>query len=148
MNLSICTPWKPVKLYEVKTMNEGDEKRIENRLRYHWPIWFAEDFNETLSQGQLVDISSSGAAFTYQDEGNCPYLGQEVTARFSVPRFNAEDSFDMASYTRAVRVCRVDQINSFIRRIAVQFIEPLPFRPGEQSDSEADTRKRLKSVTI
>ena len=129
-------------------MNESDEKRIENRLKYHWPIWFAEDFNETLSQGQLVDISSNGAAFTYQDDGDCPYLGQEVTTRFSVPRFNTEDSFDMASYTRAARICRVDQINSFIRRIAIQFVEPLPFKPGEQSDSEDDTRKRLKAVTI
>lgn len=129
-------------------MNEDNEKRLENRLRYHWPVWFAEDFNEALSQGQMVDISSGGAAFTYQDKGDCPYLGQHVTARFSVPRFNAEDSFDMASYTRTARICRVDQVNSFMRRIAVQFVEPLPFRPGEQSDSEADTRERLKAVTI
>ena len=129
-------------------MSESNERRLEHRLRYHWPVWFAEDFNEALLQGQMIDISSTGAAFTCQDDGNYPYLGQEVTARFSVPRFNAEDSFDMASYTRAVRICRVDQVNSFLRRIAVQFVEPLPFKPGEQAGSEADARKRLKAITI
>jgi hypothetical protein len=32
--------------------------------------------------------------------------------------------------------------------VAVQFAEPLPFKPGEQADSEADAQQRLKFVTI
>ena len=45
-------------------MEKNNERRMEQRLRYHWPIWFAEDFDEELSQGQMVNISSRAAAFT------------------------------------------------------------------------------------
>ena len=109
------------------------ERRTEKRLRYHWPIWFAEDFRDGLSQGQMLDISSSGAAFTCYADNSCPYAGQEITARFSVPRFGPDDSFDMANFTRSARIYQVDDVNDFSRRVAIQFAEPLPFKPGEQS---------------
>ena len=119
-------------------MDKPNERRTEQRLRYFWPIWFAEDTNETLAQGQMVDVSSRGAAFTcYADDG-CPYLGQHITARFSVPRYGLDDSFDMANFTRSAHVCRIDNVNSFLRRIAVQFAEPLPFKPGEQNTAESN----------
>ena len=124
------------------------ERRKEQRLRYHWPVWFAEDFNEVLSQGQMVDASSKGVAFTCQNDENCPYPGQQVTTRFSVPRFGLEDSFDMASFTCMGKVCRVDNIGRFIRRVAIQFAQPLPFKPGEQADTESETRQRLMAVAI
>ncbi|MFA5422227.1 MAG: PilZ domain-containing protein [Phycisphaerae bacterium] len=129
-------------------MEEHSERRTERRLRYHWPVWFAEDFDQMLSQGQMVDVSSGGAAFTCHGDQHCPYPGQDVTARFSVPQFDTDNSFGLASFTRRGRVCRVDQLNGYTRRIAMQFSEPLPFKPGEQSDSEIDTRERLKAVTI
>jgi len=129
-------------------MEEIIERRREHRLRYQWPIWFAEDFNEVLSQGQMVDISSGGAAFTCSADESCPYPGQRVTARFSVPRFALDSSFDMASFTRHGRVCRVEEINGFVRRVAIQFAEPLPFKPGEQVGADADTEEKLKAVTI
>jgi hypothetical protein len=124
------------------------ERRREQRLRYHWPVWFAEDFKETLTQGQMVDISSGGAAFTCHADENCPYTGQQITARFSVPRFGSEDSFDMTSFVRVGHICRVENVNSFIRRVAVQFAEPLSFKPGEQAESETDTEQRLRAITI
>lgn len=129
-------------------MDENTERRTEQRLRYHWPIWFAEDFNDMLSQGQMVDISSGGAAFTCHADDSCPYPGQHITARFSVPRLGPDDSFDMANFTRGGHICRVDEVSRFLRRVAVQFAEPLPFKPGEQADSEADAQQRLKFVTI
>ena len=122
-------------------MGETTERRTEQRLRYYWPIWFAEDFNDVLSQGQMVDISSRGAAFTCYDDGSCPYLGQHITTRFSVPRYGPEDSFDMADFTRSGHISRVDEVNSFIRRVVVQFAEPLPFKPGEQADSEVQSEE-------
>ena len=129
-------------------MEESTDRRKEQRLRYHWPVWFAEDFDEILSQGQMIDISSEGASFTcYADEAHL-YPGQNLTARFSVPRFDADDSFGMASFTRSGCVCRIDQVNDFVRRVAMQFAEPLPFKPGEQTDSEQETQKKLKMVTI
>lgn len=129
-------------------MQEYAERRRERRLRYHWPVWFAEDFDEMLSQGQMVDVSSEGAAFTCYADSNCPYAGQHVTARFSIPKFESDDSFGMASFTRGGSVCRIDHVSDYIKRVAIQFAEPLPFRPGEQADTELDTRERLKAVTI
>ncbi len=129
-------------------MEINTERRREQRLRYHWPVWFAEDFSEILLQGQMVDISSRGAAFTcYCDEEGL-YPGQQITARFSIPRFGEGDSFDMANFTRKANVCRVESVNRFLRRVAVQFAEPLPFRPGEQVGSKSDEQQRLKGITI
>ena len=129
-------------------MEHTAERRREQRLRYHWPIWFAEDFDEILTQGQMVDVSSSGAAFTCPADESCPHPGQQVTARFSVPRFGPGDCFDMANFTRSGHICRVDEVNKFLRRVAVQFAEPLPFKPGEQADSESDAQQQLKALTI
>ncbi|MBN1805840.1 MAG: PilZ domain-containing protein [Sedimentisphaerales bacterium] len=117
-------------------MDKTDERRTEQRLRYYWPIWYAENFDDRLSQGQMVDISSKGAAFTCYANDECPYPGQHLTARFSVPQYGSDDSFDMASFTRSAHVCRVQDVNSFLRRIAVQFTEPLPFKPGEQDTAD------------
>ena len=122
-------------------MAEINERRAEKRLRYCWPVWFAENFNETLSQGQMVDVSSGGAAFTCHANEHHPYLGQHITARFSVPRFGSGESFDMASFTRPGRICRVDNINGSLRRVAVQFAEPLPFKPGELADSVPEAQQ-------
>ncbi|MHC4388446.1 MAG: hypothetical protein ACYSX1_07540 [Planctomycetota bacterium] len=101
-----------------------------------------------LSQGQMVDISSNGAAFTCYADDSCPYPGQHITARFSVPHLGPDDSFDMESYIRAGNICRVEEVSRFVRRVAIQFAEPLPFKPGEQARNEADTRERLKFTTI
>lgn len=124
-------------------MDENNERRTEQRLHYHWPIWFAEDFSGELAQGQMSDISSKAAAFTCYDDGTCPYLGQHLTARFSVPRYGPDDSFDMADFTRSGHVSRVDTVNSFVRRVALQFADPLPFKPGEPVDNESDMQVAL-----
>lgn len=117
-------------------MKAESERRRERRLRYNWPIWFSENFSSLLTQGQMVDLSSSGAAFTcYSDR--CPDAGEKITARFSVPRYGENESFDMENFIRDGRICRIDEITPFVRRVAVQFGEPLPFRPGENADDEA-----------
>ena len=120
-------------------MRDGNERRTEERLHYQWPIWFAEDFTGELSQGQMVDLSSRAAAFTCYADGSSLCPGQQITARFSVPRYGPDDSFDMANFTREGHICRVDDINSFVRRVALQFAEPLPFKPGEQTDDQSNT---------
>ncbi len=128
-------------------MVDGINRRREDRLRYHWPVWFAEDFNETLMQGQMVDVSSGGAAFTCHADENCPYPGQQITARFSVPCFGPDDSFDMASFTRIGNVCRINRVNDLMRRVAIQFAEPLPFKPGEQEE-ELEAEPTLDTSAI
>ncbi|HLB74357.1 MAG TPA: PilZ domain-containing protein [Sedimentisphaerales bacterium] len=119
-------------------MNEHAERRTEKRLRYYWPIWFAENFDDALAQGQMVDLSSRGAAFTCYADQTCPDLGRHITARFSVPRYGPDGSFDMADFTRSAHICRIQNVNPFLRRVAVQFAEALPFKPGEQQTEHAD----------
>ncbi|MFZ0033680.1 MAG: hypothetical protein WAK60_01655 [Sedimentisphaerales bacterium] len=129
-------------------MDTNNERRREQRFRYHWPIWFAEDFNEALSQGQMVDVSSTAAAFTcYRNECH-PYVGQRLTARFSVPRFQPGEAFDMENFTRSGRIYRVEDINQFSRRVVMQFASPLSFKPGEQADSESAAEQRLAAVAV
>jgi len=113
-------------------MNAIEERRKERRLSYDWSVWLVEDFDRALSQGQMIDVSSRGACFSCCADEHCPSAGQQVTARFSVPRFGAEDSYYMANFTRVGRICRVEDINRYLRRVAIEFCEPLTFRPGEQ----------------
>jgi hypothetical protein len=106
---------------------------MEERLSYQWPIWFAEDFQGELSQGQMADVSSRAAAFTCYADERCPRPGQHLTARFSVPQYGPDDSFDVVDFVRSGQVYRVDGVNNALRRVTMQFTEPLPFRPGEQN---------------
>jgi len=108
------------------------ERRKEQRLQYHWPIWFSQDSEDNFSQGQMVDISSKAASFTCEDDGSCPDTGQEITAQFSVPHYADDESFDMPNFTRTGQVFRVENINHYHRKIAIEFAAPLPFKPGEQ----------------
>lgn len=111
-------------------MNDACEKRREQRLNYNWPIWFAENYNSMLSQGQMIDISSGGAAFTcYADK--CPHDGEEITARFSVPSHGPNSDFDLENFIRKGYVCRIEEISNYVRKVAIQFAEPLPFKPVE-----------------
>ncbi len=111
-------------------MVSNTERRVEPRLRYNWPVWFAEDFADELTQGQMIDVSSGGAAFScYADRA--PYAGDSITARFSVPKYTGRHNFDMANFVRHGKICRVEEISPFIRRVAVQFAEPLPFQPAD-----------------
>ena len=112
-------------------MLENSDRRTEKRLRYQWPVWFAENQNCDLSQGQMVDISSKAAAFNYYSDCGCRYVGQPIISRFSVPRYGQDESFDLANFTRTGQISRIDKINPFMNRIVVKFSEPLPFKPGE-----------------
>jgi hypothetical protein len=129
-------------------MNTAAERRKEQRLSYQWPVWFAENFGEALAQGQMADVSSTGAAFTCYSHERCPPAGEELSAKFSVPRFDYDRSFEMESFTRTGRVCRVDKVDKFLNRVAIQFTAPLPFKPGQQAASQIDANQKLKAVTI
>ncbi len=129
-------------------MNVFKEQRSERRLRYDWPIRFAKGFEQALSQGNMVDICSGGGAFTCRAGRHCPNIGQQITALFSVPRFSRRGSYDMANYARVGRICRVENVDKSVRRIAIQFVEPLFFKPGEQGISEADVERRLQAVAV
>lgn len=113
-------------------MVKRNERRTEKRLCYSLPVWFAEYPKETLAQGQMVDISSSGASFISYTHESCPCLGQHLTTRFKVPNYHPDHSYDLENFTRSAHVCRIDRVYTYWRRVAVQFTEPLPFKPGEK----------------
>ena len=123
-------------------MCETTKLRGEQRLHYHWPVWFAEDFEQMLSQGQMADLGSSSAAFTCSADKHL-YPGQSITARFSVPVYGENESFDVECYVRTGTICRVDQINPCILRITMQFAEALPFKPGKQRESKSVSEEIL-----
>jgi len=124
-------------------MVNAKQKRTEERLQYHWFIQFANNIKEPLSQGRLVDLSSGGASFICYANNKCPAVGKLVTTYFSVPRFDSKKPFDTSNFNRIGRVCRVDDENEFLRRVAVQFAKPLPFKPGEQPISKYDRIYKL-----
>ena len=136
-------------------MTENIDRRTEKRLRYSWPVWYAEDYDEILAQGQMVDYSRSAAAFTcYAD--NCPAPGDHITTRFSVPHHDKDELFDLESFIRDGSICRVDEISPYIRRVALQFVEPLPFKPGDiedialegmNEDNVSESGEKLKSIS-
>jgi hypothetical protein len=117
-------------------MDNPKEQRRENRLSHQWPVWFSEDFTKNVFQGLMVDVSSGGLAFTCNFDESCPQPGQQLMTRFSVPRFGDENPSAMTSFRRTGRVLRVDIINNHVRRIAIQFDEPLSLKPGEQEAIE------------
>lgn len=115
------------------------ERRKEERLKTTGSIWFTPNGDEITLQGQLVDVSSRGMAFTCYDVKGCPGPGRQITARFAVPWFTPQGVVQSRKFTRIAKICRVDGGSSRLKRIAVQFTEPLPFKPAEQDQlSDAD----------
>lgn len=125
-------------------MDEIQNQRREARLQYRWPVWFAEDFKQTLSEGLMVDVSSGGMAFICNAGENCPQVGQKLATRFSIPRSEEDDSSDMTSFTRTGLVLRVDIVNTFLRQVAIQFDEQLSLKPYEQASIDMMHSNNLK----
>jgi hypothetical protein len=131
-------------VYGAIMMDENKNRRREDRLQYKWPVWFAENFEQTLSEGLMVDVSSGGLAFVCNADEDCPQVGQRLTARFSIPRSEQDDPSDMTSFTRIGRVLRVDIVNTMLRQVAIQFEEPLSLKPCEQACIDMMHSKSLK----
>jgi hypothetical protein len=110
-----------------------NERRREQRLYYRRPMWYFESFNKTLYKGQMLDVSSGGMGFSCSViEENTLMTKQQITARLDVPHLNTNGSYEMVRFDRVGRICRIEKVNSPIHRIALQFAQPLPFKPAEQ----------------
>ena len=118
-------------------MDDNKERRREERLGYQWPVWFSEDFAQTMSQGLMVDVASGGIAFRCASDDTCPFKDQHLTVRFSIPRFQGDDPTATVSITRTGQVCRVETLKGGISQIAIQFDQPLGLRPAEASTLNA-----------
>ena len=93
----------------------------------------------------MVDVSSKGMSLLYHADKNCPQPDQFITTNFGIPYFDSDDSFDTVFFNRIGRVCRIDNLSSKVNRIAIQFAEPLFFKPGEQDISDSDAKQRLEA---
>jgi len=129
----------------VPRMEKAREQRAEKRLRYRWHARFASNPNQKPLSGQMVDVSSKGMALLYHNDENCPGPNQSITTNFGVPFFDSADSFDTVFFNRIGRVCRIDNLTSKVNRIAIQFAEPLFFKPGEQGIIDSDAKQRLEA---
>ena len=125
-----------------------EERRSEKRVTYHKPIWFAESCSHTFIEGWMCDISSGGVAFECKADEKYPESGEQIVTRFSIARYNDDNSFDTVSFTRAGSVCRVDKNDISLRRIAVQFAKPLPFKPAEQMEKKSAGRQLVSALNV
>lgn len=126
-------------------MNDNSERRREERLDYRWPVWFGKDFTQTMSQGQMANISGGGIAFDYSSEGTCLRIGECLTVRFSIPRFQGDDPTTTVNVTRTGQVRRIEETESKSRRAALQFDTPLPLAANEASTLASLCRGDLES---
>ena len=108
-------------------MNKTENRRRAPRLRYRVTVHYSEhtEGETTTSEGQMLDISSGGLAFRCNAVENCPYEGQQLNIRFSIPNSKVHDA-SMMDFDRAGRVLRVQEVNPTLRNVAVRFDEPLP----------------------
>ncbi|OHB82068.1 MAG: hypothetical protein A2Z38_01955 [Planctomycetes bacterium RBG_19FT_COMBO_48_8] len=131
--------------FTVPAMEKTREQRAEKRLRYRWHARFALSPKQKPLSGQIVDVSSKGMALLYHNDENCPGPDQLINTNFGVPYFDSGDSFDTVFFNRIGRVCRIDNLTSKVNRIAIQFAEPLFFKPGEQDINDSDAKQRLEA---
>ena len=124
------------------------ERRREKRLQYQQSIWFGEDFNKRLYQGQMVDISSGGMAFNCDAAEKFACTGHRITTHFNVPHFDTNHSTDVLSFDRVGHICRITKQTENLHSLAIQFAEPLPFKPAEQDDDWTDNAKKQEPVAI
>ncbi len=110
-----------------------NERRAEQRLYYRRPMWYFQSLSKTRHKGQMVDISSNGMGFTCSMSEHTPLAArQKITTRLDVPLFSKDGSYDMVRFDRTGQIRRVEKLNNSIHRIALEFTQPLPFKPAEQ----------------
>jgi hypothetical protein len=128
----VCSGLENCVLRAEENRKKFEERRREKRVNLHRPVWFAETYGDTFAEGRMCDISSGGMGFECGKDRTCPEPGSEIVTRFSIPRYNDDKSYDNVSFSRAASVCRIDDSDMSLRRVAVQFAKPLPFKPAEQ----------------
>ena len=97
-------------------------------------MWYFQSLNKARHKGQIVDVSSNGMGFTCSmAEKDSLKADQKITTRLDVPLFRKDGNYDMIRFDRTGLIKRVDKLNSSIRRIALEFTQPLPFKPAEQA---------------
>ncbi len=114
-------------------MDSNAQDRQERRLAYRWPIWFSEDVTQAVFSGLMEDVSSGGLAFTCQADQGPLQEGQQLTVRFSLPRFDDQDPQATVGVTRTGRVRWLTSAEAGTCRVGLQFDTPLSLKPAEEA---------------
>ncbi|MBM4025375.1 MAG: PilZ domain-containing protein [Planctomycetes bacterium] len=114
-------------------MGNTIENRHEPRLAYRWPVWFGEDVTRAVFPGLMEDVSSGGLAFTCQADQGHLRQGQQLTVRFSLPRFDGRDTQATVGITRTGHICWAAPAGPGAWRIGLQFDVPLSLKPAEEA---------------
>jgi hypothetical protein len=132
----------------IAPLTNYDERRKEPRLYYRRPLWFTHNYNnKELAQGVMCDVSSGGLSFTCCCENEKPVPGGQIVTRFEVPRCS-DGLTSQLKFDRASRICGVSQVDNHLHRIAVQFANPLLFKPAQQTAGEYNTQVNLQNSAV
>ncbi len=112
---------------------QNTNNRYEQRLTYRWPVWFGQDITQTVHPGLMVNVSSTGMAFTtHRADRSLLQAGQQITVRFSLPRFDERDPTATVGVTRTGRIRWVTAVGGG-HKIGFEFDNPLSLKPAEQA---------------
>ena len=111
---------------------EDTKNRDEQRLQYRWPVWFGEDSTQMVHPGLMVNVSSTGMAFTCKAGHNLLEPGRQLTVRFSLPRFDEQDPSATVGVTRTGQVRWTTAVGGGYK-VGFQFDTPLSLKPAEQA---------------
>jgi len=115
-------------------MDSSTEQQYEQRLPYRWPIWFGEDTTQAVYPALMEDVSSGGIAFAYNASDCRLHEGQQLMVRFSIPRFDQQDSgAAVVGVTRTGRVRWTALGAGGTCRAGLQFDTPLSLKPAEEA---------------
>jgi hypothetical protein len=140
---------KTKKMSDKKQLKQTNlsERRREQRLYYRRPMWYFQSLNKARHKGQMVDISSNGMGFTCSmSDKNLLTNTQKITTRLDVPLFGKDGSYDLVRFDRTGQIRRVEKVNNSIHRIALEFTQPLPFKPSEQGLPSSIVEKTLAAL--
>ncbi len=123
------------------------ERRREQRLYYRRPMWYFHTLNKIRHKGRMVDISSNGMGFTCSITAQNPLAArQTISTRLDVPLFGKDGNYDMVRFDRDGQICRVEKVNNSTHRVALQFSQPLPFKPAEQGLPNSVIEQKLAAL--
>ena len=141
---------KPKETSNKKQINKQttfNERRREQRLYYRRPMWYFQNLNKARHKGRMVDISSNGMGFTCSVTSKSSLAArQKISTRLDVPLFCKDGSYDMVRFDREGQICRVEKVNNSTHRVALQFSQPLPFKPAEQGLPSSIVEKTLAAL--
>jgi hypothetical protein len=140
---------KPKEMPDTKQIKQTrfHERRREQRLYYRRPMWYFQNLNKARHKGRMVDISSNGMGFTCSMTSKSSLAArQTISTRLDVPLFGKDGRYDMVRFDREGQICRVEKVNNSTHRIALQFSQPLPFKPAEQGLPNSVIEQKLAAL--